>query len=103
MTAFYLDNDHALDLQNLRNGATGEYINDATVQATLLDAAGDQVAGQSWPTVLTYRTGTPGCYRSQINDDVSVALGDAITAQITAQVDGLTATWALPLTVTARR
>ena len=99
----YDGNDHIVEVRGLKNVATGEYINDATVQATLKDSEDANVSGQSWPTTLSYVTGSNGKYRATLEDGLSLTVGDRYTAEITADGgDGLKAKWSVDLLCKAR-
>ena len=45
----YIGNDNDFIVDELKDDSTGSYENSATVEATLKDAAGVEIAGQTWP------------------------------------------------------
>lgn len=73
--AIYISNDNLLTLDNLINSATGQAVNSATVQATLVDEDGTQVAGQSWPVSMPYVSGSSGKYQGSLES--ALVLTDA--------------------------
>jgi len=68
----YIGNDNLLTVDELKNAATGAYINDATVTATLTDADGTEVTGQTWPTTLAYIAASNGTYRGSLSNGLSL-------------------------------
>lgn len=62
----YADNDTVLEVDRLRNGLSGEFLNTADVSVTLLEDDGTPVDGVSWPLSLAYVSGTEGLYRVTI-------------------------------------
>ena len=101
---WYGENDHSLALDGLKNGLTDSYINNATVQAELLDNAGSQIAGVVQPITLEYVTDSDGKYRATINKVLDVDPRDRIVAKITAVASGpLNATWEEQVSVIKRR
>ncbi len=73
--------DNIVELKNLINGVDGSYINNATVDLTLL-LDNVAVAGQAWPTTMAYVAGSSGLYRGTISPSVAVIEGDIYIAQI---------------------
>lgn len=79
--------DNIIEVTGTINAATGSYINNADVTLTLVDAdSGQEIAGQTWPLILSYVTGSNGDYRGTINDDISVSEQQEVVAKVT--VDG---------------
>lgn len=96
----YIDNDNLLKLTALKNAATGAYINDATVNATLYDPAGTVVSGADNFSLTP--TGTSGEYRATLPDTLSLVPGNyrlVVTANAGA---GLQGNWPLAVTVDYR-
>lgn len=79
-----LNSDNTLTLEGLFDDASEAYVNDATVQLTLVDSAETEFAGQSWPLAMAYVAGSDGDYRGVIEDSVVAQEGESATAQITA-------------------
>jgi len=82
----FIDNDNVLALIGLKNYVTSVYINDATVTATLYDAAGVEVTGQTWPVTMAYASGTDGIYRATLEYDLTVTTEQVYVAHV--EVDG---------------
>lgn len=94
-TKLYVDNDNNVRLDGLINPANGEFVNDAVVELTLLDAAGDEVAGQAWPLTLSYIAASDGNYEGVVESTVVAEEGDTGTMQITATRGALIAEFEL--------
>lgn len=106
-TLVYVANTNAIELHGLKNSIAGTFINDATVTVTLTIASGkepgDEVAGQTWPTVMSYIAGSDGDYRAIIEADVELVAKTNYIAVIDA--DGganLDAHWEFPFTPQTR-
>ena len=78
----FIDNDNLLALTGLKNYVTSAYINDATVTATLYDASGVEVAGQTWPVSMAYASGTDGIYRATLEYDLTVTTDQVYVAHV---------------------
>lgn len=99
----YKGNDNLLEIDLLTNDATGAFINAATVTVTLVDVEGSEVAGQSWPTTLSYVSASDGKYRATLQDVLTLTASDIYTAKITADGGpGLLAYFELGLVVKIR-
>ena len=83
---YYYRNDMLLELTGLADESTGAYINNATIEATVKDAAGANVSGQTWPLTLSYVTSSNGVYRGVLDAALVVAVGDRITVEV--DIDG---------------
>lgn len=88
----YINSDNLLFVRGVQNALTNEFINDATVELTLLDSAGDEISGQTWPLALVYQTGSDGAYYGTVEDTIDVEDGDEGTARLEIDGDGLQAT-----------
>lgn len=95
---YYLSSDHIIEITTMTNGLTGAVINGATVTCTVYDATDTEVTGETWPITLTEDAST-GTYRGALTDALSVAVGDRLTAKVTATSAGLTRTWYVPVVV----
>lgn len=103
VNVIYTANDTVIEVKGLKNEVTGAFLNSATVTATLVDAAGSQVAGETWPKTLSYVTGSDGIYRATLPYTMSLAAGGRYEAQITANGgSGLRANFALPVLAKSR-
>ncbi len=86
-------NTNLLELNGLRNAATNSFINTATVLATLQDAKGIDVVGQTWPFTLDYLPGTDGCYQAFLDADLTLDKTKTYTLTVVVQGDALDAKW----------
>jgi hypothetical protein len=59
----YLDNDNLVALTGLKDSAAAAYLNNATVQLTVLAPDGAELAGVVWPQPMAYVVGSKGEYR----------------------------------------
>lgn len=84
MTTF-VANTNVLDLIGLKSAIEDTFINDATVTVALRDKATDEeIAGQSWPTAMTYVEGSDGDYRAIIEHDAALVHHKEVIAYIDA-------------------
>lgn len=89
----YVDTDHALSVSGLQ-GSGGDYVNNATVQATVYESDGTtEVSGQSWPVTLDYQAGTDGNYSGVIDNAANLVDGAYYQVVVTATHNGLVRTW----------
>lgn len=96
-TIFFRGNDMALELKGLMNEKQGTFINNATVQGTLVDDSGNPVSGQSWPVTLAYVTGSDGDYEATASHAMVLVAGHRYTMNLTADGGaGLYASWQVP-------
>jgi hypothetical protein len=103
MANIYLSNDNLLSIEGLRNASSGSYMNDATSTATLKDADGNVVTGQTFPVTMTYMSGTNGNYQATLENTLSMTPNAKYTATISAtSSSGLYAEWDMELTATKR-
>ena len=80
----YLDNDNAVEVIKLRDRAD-TVISAATVDFTLLDSLGAEVAGATWPQAMT-PTGIAGGYDLVLDKAVAIVENALYTGRIV--VDG---------------
>jgi hypothetical protein len=100
----YAGNDALVEVKGLLDRGTGEFVNDASVTMTLLDAAGAEVAGQIWPLGLAYIAGTDAVYRATLLATLPVTPGARYTAVIDADGGlGLLAKWEIDVVCRKRR
>lgn len=100
----YLNNDNIIELEGLKNDATGAFINDATVTVTLKDEAGAEVSGQTWPTTLLYVAASDGVYRATLQDVLSLTEKERYFAEVSANGGaGLQGEFVLPVQAEVRR
>lgn len=103
VNVIYTANDTVVEISGLKNEVTGAFLNSAVVTATLVDAAGNQVAGETWPKTLSYVTGSDGIYRATLPYTMTLAAGGRYEAQISVNGgSGLRASFALPVVARGR-
>jgi len=103
--SIFADNTSRIELRGLRvNTAvdTFEWINDATVTATITDSAGAEVVGETWPLTLNYESGSDGNYSAVLDDELSIADRDNLTAVLTATSGSSVGKWTCPVQVATR-
>lgn len=89
----YRTNDMIVELDALRNAATGAYVNTATVEAEITDPEGNILAtGIS----MTYIASTNGKYQGTIQDTLAFVVNTFYTVTITAALAGVVGTWEIP-------
>lgn len=99
----YTGNDTVIEVKGLKNEVNGAFLNAATVTTTLMDADGDEVAGETWPKALQYVTGSDGIYRATLPYTLSLAAGGRYVAQISVNAGaGLRASFSLPCVARSR-
>lgn len=82
----YISSDNLLTVDALYDSVAGDYVNDATVTATVVDRGGNEVSGQSWPVTLSYVALSDGKYQGVLADSMSVSKGK--TYEVRVSVDG---------------
>lgn len=102
LLTLYVGNDMLLELQDLTDAITGEAQTTATVTATLQDAAGVDVTGQSWPATMAHVGATPGTYRATLEADLEITASARYTAIIEVDSAGVLARWDVPVVARAR-
>lgn len=80
----FVGNTNVIDLLGLSSEVDDAFINDASVEVTVVDESGVEVAGQSWPLAMSYLPGSDGNYRGFISDEVEFVPRDKYYARITA-------------------
>lgn len=95
---FLLDlNTNTIELQGVED-EDGAAVTGATVTVTMYDASNVAVVGQSWPTTMSYvtgsATGTNGAtYRARISAAITWDRTQLYTADVTATSGGATGRW----------
>lgn len=98
-----VNNDNILEVDGLKNELTGADLNAATVTVTLKDAAGVNVAGDTWPKTMAYVTGSHGTYRATLLYSMPLTDGARYNAVISANGGaGLQAAWTVECVARAR-
>ncbi len=99
----FRDNDHILRLDELKDVGLDSFINDASVVATLKDADGNDVSGQTWPATMTYVVASDGRYEATLENALDIDPGTFYEAFIVATKDSLVGTWELKMQGMRRR
>lgn len=97
----YAKNDHKLTVDQLRD-TDDQYINVATVEATVIDSAGNEVEGQTWPLSLSYVADSDGKYEGILDDAIEFTAGEEYTLIIDAVYGSSVGHWELNVTAVIR-
>ena len=85
-----------VEVADVTDRITGTTIDDATINATLKDAAGVDVVGITWPQALDFVSA--GLYRKTIDKAATIIDGDGYTLEIVlATPAGNDAKWEIPV------
>lgn len=87
----------------LRDTVTGEWILDATVTATLKNASGVSIAGQTWPLTLAFVTGSRGVYRGTLESDLVITDKQALVCVVDISHSGSVAHTEVPMVGAVRK
>jgi hypothetical protein len=99
----YYQNDTVLEVRDLRNGVTGDYLDQAALSVTVYDSTGAQVAGAAWPLAMSYVAASNGKYRVTLPAALALQKRDKYTAVILADGGvGLDARWEIELSCQQR-
>ena len=85
---FVLESTNIIELRGLKDEVTGEYLEDATVVVTILDANGDEVV-DAIDIQMTHVDGTTGrgvIYRGSLPETLDITAG-SYTAKVVATSD----------------
>ena len=82
----YLDNSNVIELRSLTNSVTGAVDTGATVNVTIVDSAGTEVTGQSWPVAMGHASA--GTYRATLDAAIKLIAGRKYTAIVNATGTG---------------
>ena len=92
-----IEKDVLIELVGLKDEAAGTFINDATVEVTLLDKeTGAEIDGQTWPHALAYVAGSAGNYRGILTDALQLTPEQRLVAVVDAVKDANTGHWEIP-------
>lgn len=82
----YVGNTNIIEVRGLKSAIEDAFVDDADVTATVKDADGDEVAGQTWPATLASvdETDSPGWYRGILEDGAELVAGTTYYAHIDA-------------------
>lgn len=86
--ALLIDNDNVIKMIDLVDDE-GTPQNDAVVKVTLLDSDGNNVAGQTWPLLLSYVDGSNGHYRGVLKYTLGLSHGQSLEADVDVAAGGL--------------
>lgn len=101
MLTLYIGNHNVVELQTLTNVVSGAADTAATVEMTLKDRNGSEVAGQVWPATLAHDTG--GTYRATLDFDLSIKPRKTYIAEISVTgTGGERAYWEVPVQAMSR-
>lgn len=95
-------NTQIIQITELQDQLTGEFLINATVSATLVDRRGNPDAVIN-DLELFYVTGTDATYQGQVPDTFDAKLGGGYILQITAQQAGVQAFYSIPVIVQLRQ
>lgn len=84
----YVDNDNLVEIDGLKDKTDDTYINDATITATLTDADGTTVTGQTFPASFSYVSESNGKYQLTLEDGLSLTAGAKYTLAISISATG---------------
>lgn len=99
----YEGNDTIVELRGLVNAMTGEYLDDAEVSCTLLDADGEDVEGPEWPLTMAYLEESDGVYRATLAASLELSRAARYTLRVDVDGgDGLVGRWDMPCVCRAR-
>lgn len=97
------NNDSIIEVYDLKNELTGDFLNTATVQVTLKDSTGTNVTGDTWPKTLNYVTASNGIYRATLLYTLGLTADSRYTATVTADAGaGLRSEWVLEMVCRTR-
>ena len=85
---WWIDSDQLLSVSGLRDPTTGNYINTATVRASMEDVTGAAVSGQTWPLTLDYTPASNGDYTGLLEDGRMMTEGQIYWMDLTADAGG---------------
>lgn len=69
--ALFYKSDNIFEIRGLVDNDAA-FVNTATVNCTLVDAAGAEIAGETWPKVAAYIAASDGDYDLAVADTVTV-------------------------------
>lgn len=82
MSNIYLGNPICIEISNLVPCGSSTPIDNAIVEATVLDSSDSAVTGQAWPLSMPY---IDGVYRGITNSTLNLAERDTYTITVTAK------------------
>jgi|SRR5687768_790342 len=101
---YFIDNDNMLQISGVRDAANGLYLNGASLEVTLIDAATEtEIAGQVWPAAMSYVNGSNGVYRLTLEYDLDVTSQQALIARLVGSPNGLRLSLRIPVVASYRQ
>lgn len=98
----FVGNDNILELSELKNAASGAYLNAATVEATITDwATGTAIPSVTNPVTLSFVSGSNGRYRAVLESTAGFTPGQKVRIVITSAEGTVNGRW--EFAATARR
>lgn len=92
-----IDNNNVVELYNLKNNVTGEFVDDADVSVTIYDGNMVPVGGGIWPQSMDNRG--PGRYRITLEERLILERGRKYVGVVTAlDTEGRQGRWEMQLT-----
>lgn len=85
----YVDNTGYIQLEGYKNGLTGEYINDAIVNAEFTDLGNNSITGLLPSVSLNYESGTSGNYSASISENADWNIDDIVNVKVAAISSGI--------------
>lgn len=99
----YQANDTIIEVAGLKNEVTGAFVNNATVNVTLLDSVGALVTGQTFPLTLAYVAVSDAVYRAKLNFGLVLTPNGKYSANVNVLADGLVANWSIDVICKKRK
>lgn len=93
MEVVFRNNDNLIEVRELQQETTGNYLNSATVEVTLYDDEDNEISGESWPLTLSYVSGSDGKYRATLSKDLQLGSVEEGKAVVTADSGAGYAEW----------
>lgn len=99
----YKDNDNVLQVDQLKNGVDGSFLNAATVTVTVTTTTGDNVLPDNWPVTMSYVAASDGRYQAILEEDLVLTADTEYVAIIDADAGSdLRGHWEVPLIAEVR-
>ena len=92
----WVGNTNAISVEKLINGLTGEYLNTASVEVTVLHG-NHPVNGENWPKAMNYQPGSDGEYACTLADTIEISNGQLVTLRVRASQGGVIGLWNIPM------
>ena len=104
MATILVGNDLVFELSGYTNVLTGVLVADATVTLVVLDKAGEELAGGSWPLPIPPASGEPGVYREGLTEALAALRGTPYLGLVyaTGGTGGATARWEIDMPAQVR-